>query len=186
MTGYDDELDHILDTAMSGILAKLDYTFDPGAGLADIYARSIRNGPYPAPPLAGRDGTGSSRLEEACGQIDLLTAWLDDLIRSADQDALGGSSFLELARDNLVQLRAGLASRTTARPEAQQLTSDIQDQLAHADRILRSRHATTLDHLASNNSRREGSLTDQVRVMREMVIRLYEPDGRDLSLMPTR
>ncbi len=186
MTGYDDELDHILDTAMSGILAKLDYTFDPGAGLADIYARSIRNGPYPAPAVPGRDGTGSSRLEEVCGQIDLLTAWLDHLIQSGEQDAFGGSSFLELARDNLVQLRAGLASRTTARPEAQQLTNDIQDQLAQTDRILRSQHATTLDHLASNNSRREGSLTDLLRVMREMVIRLYEPDGRDFSLMPTR
>jgi hypothetical protein len=185
MTGYD-ELDDVLDTAMSGILAKLDATFDADAGLADIRARSTMSGPYPARARPGRHGTGSSRLEEVCGQIDLVTAWLDDLIRWGEHEAFGGSSFLELARDNLVQLRAGLASRTTARPEAQQLTSDIQHQLAQADQILRSQHATTLDRLASNHSLGEGSLTDQVRVMREMVIRLYEPDGRDLSLMPTR
>jgi hypothetical protein len=184
--GDDTELDRVLDTAMSGILAKLEAGFNPGAGLADIYARSTRRGSSMAPAVPGGDSSGSSRLAEVCDQIDLLTAWLADIILSGQQDPFGGSSFLELARDNLVQLRAGLASRTMARPEAQQLTSDIQNQLSHADRILRSQHATTLDHLASETTSREGALTDQARVARDMVIRLYEPDGHDLRLTPAR
>jgi hypothetical protein len=178
MTGYDDELDRVLDTAMNGILAKLEAALDPDTGLADVYARSAQGRPGAAAP-----GSGSSRLEEACGQIDLIAAWLEDLIESGQENPLGGSSFLELARDNLVQLRAGLASRNMARPEARQLTTDIGSQLGQADRIIRSQQATTLDDVASSRTSRTGSLTGQVQAMREVIARLYEPD---LSLAPAR
>jgi hypothetical protein len=192
--GHDDAaLDNILDTAMNGILAKLEAAFDPGAGLADIYARNAATpyGPRPAFPAQAeprRESTGSTRLEEACDQIDLLTAWLADLIRSGQRAPLGGSSYLELARDNLVQLRAGLGNRTMARPEAQRLTADISAQAGHADHILRSQHTTTLDHLASQSpsSSGDGTLTDQVRALREMVTRLYAPAGHDPSPVPAR
>ena len=190
--GHDDAaLDNLVDAAMSGILAKLEADFDPDAGLADIYARdgATHTGPrhvFPPPAEPRRESTGSSRLEEACDQIDLLTAWLGDLIRAGQRAPLGGSSYLELARDSLVQLRAGLGNRTMARPEAQRLTADISNQLGRADQILRSRHATTLDHLASQSPSSSGGdvLTDQVRVLREMVIRLYAPAGPDPSLRP--
>lgn len=193
MTGHqppdprgDAELDRVLGTAMSSILAKLEAGFRPGAGLADIYARSARGRHSMTPEVPGGDSSGSSPLAEACDQIDLLNAWLADIILSAEQNPVGGASFLELARDNLVELRAGLASRTMAKPEARRLTGDIQNQLSHADQILRSQHATTLDHLASENTSRDGALTEQARITREMVLRLYEPDGHDRCLAPAR
>jgi len=68
MTGHDNELDRALDTAMNGILAKLDAALDPDAGLADVYARSTCG----APAAPRRDSAGSSRLEDACSQIDHL------------------------------------------------------------------------------------------------------------------
>ena len=184
MTGYDDELDRILDATMSGILAKLEAALDHDAGLADVYARSTRGAPR-AQLAPGRDSTGSSRLEEACGQIDELAIWLADLVESGQDDPFAGSSFLELARDNLIELRAGLAARTMARPEAQRLSSGIRDLLGQADRILRSQPAT-LDQLARNRTGRTGSLTDQARAMHEMVARLYEPNEHDLSLTPAQ
>jgi hypothetical protein len=178
---------------MSGILAKLEAAFDPGAGLADIYARSTArhfagSPPYPgpsAPPATPAPGRGSSRLAAVCDQIDTLTAWLSGLLQSGQQDPFSGSSYLDLASDNLVQLRAGLASRTMTRHEAEQLTSDIQSQLSQADRLLRSQHGTTLDDMASGHDRRSESLTGQARVIREMVARLFEP-GHDLALTPVR
>ena len=183
--GYDDgALDDVIDAAMSGTLAKLEAAFSPDGGLADIYARSrlhpARPGQEPRP-----HGNRSSRLEQVCDQIDLITGLLADLIRSGQQVPFGGSSFVELARDALVQLRAGLASRTMARPEAQRLTTSIQNQLGQADQILRSRHATTLDHLANQISSL-GALTEHIDVLREMVVRLYAPDGNDRSLVPAR
>jgi hypothetical protein len=186
MSGHGNELDRVLDSAMNGILAKLNAALDPEAGLADVYARSARRGPGADTAVPGRDSTGSSRLEQACDQIDLTAAWLAGLIESGQRDPFAGSSFLELARDSLVQLRAGLAARNLARPEARQLTSDIQHQFVQADRILRTQQATTLDQLASTRTSRTGSLTDQVRAIRDMVARLYEPDGHDLTLAPTR
>lgn len=188
MTGYDDKLDHALGTAMSGILAELESAFDPDLGLADIYARSTRSKPYPARAVPGRDHAGSSRLAETCDQIDALTAWLADLIRSGQREPFGGASFVELARDNLVELRAGLAARIMTGPEAQRLATDIHNQLGQADQILRSQNATTLDHLAAASSRHQGAgaLTGQVQVMRQMITRLYEPDGHDLCLTPAR
>lgn len=192
--GYDDALDNVLDSAMSGILAKLEAAFDPDAGLAGIHARRAAPSPartasrplFPPPAPPRRESTGSSRLEEACDQIDLLAARLADITQAGHQAPLSGSSYLELARDNLVRLRAGLGNRTMARPEAQRLTSDIQNQLGQADQILRSRHATTLDDLASDSSSSVGTLTDQVRVLCEMVIRLYAPASHDPSLLPAR
>ena len=184
----DATLDDVIDAAMSGILAKLEAAFDSDAGLADIYSRSSATRPSrtaPTSQAAPRTG-GSSRLEDACDQIDQLTAWLAELLKSARQAPFGGSSFLELARDSLVELRAGLASRTMARPEAQRLTAAIDSQLAQADQILRSRHATTLDRLASRAPGASGALTGQAQLLRQMVTRLYEPDGDDLSLQPAR
>ena len=101
--GYDDaELGRVVNTAMSGILAKLEAAFDPAAGLADIHARRTAD---------------SSRLAAVCDQVDLLGAWLADVVRAGQRSPFAGSSYLDLARDNLVQLRAGLASRTMARPK---------------------------------------------------------------------
>ena len=174
-SGYGDaELDGVVSTAMSGILAKLEAAFDLAAGLADIYARRAAS------------TTGSSRLAAACDQIDLLNDWLANVVRSGQRDPIGGSSYLDLARDNLVQLRAGVASRTMTMHEARQLTRDIHDQLRQADRILRSLHGTTLDQLAGGHPRSGGTLTEQARAVREMVARLYEPGGHDLAFAPAR
>ena len=184
MTGYDDELDRILDAAMSGILAKLEAALDHDAGLADVYARSTRGRPDPSPAAPGRGSMGSSQLEQACDQIDKLAGWLSDLIESGQQDPFAGSSFLELARDNLTELRAGLAARTMTRPEARRLSGGMHEQLGQADQILRSRNGTTLDHLAESRSRRAGSLTGLALAVQDTVIRLYEPAPRDLTLTP--
>ena len=186
MTGYDSELDRVLDTAMNGILAKLGAALDHDTGLADVYARSARGRPDPGQAARGRDSADSRRLEEACDQIDELTAWLEDLIASGQQDPFAGSSFLELARDNLIELRSGLAARTMARPEARQLTADTLGQLDRADQILRAQHTTALDDLAASRTRRAGSLTGQARAVRDLVDRLYQPDPIDLSLTPAR
>jgi hypothetical protein len=195
--GYDGaELDEVIDGAMSGILAKLEAGFDPAAGLADIHARCGSSRPArrpggpvrPAAQVPGAESTGSSRLEEVCDQIDMLTAWLAELIGSAQQTPFAGSSFLELALDNLRQLRAGLASRTTARSEADRLTGEVQHHLRRADQILRSQHAYTLDDITRERSRHAAgeALTEQVQVMREMVTRLYAAAGHGSSLAPAR
>jgi hypothetical protein len=195
--GYDGaELDDVIDAAMSGMLAKLEAGFDPAAGLADIYGRcgSPRPARRPgapvrhAPQVRNADSTGSSRLEEVCDQIDMLSTSLDDLIRSAQQTPFAGSSFLELACDSLRQLRAGLASRTTARSEADRLTGEVQHHLGRADQILRSQHACSLDDIVRDRSRDAAlpgyALTGQVQVMREMVTRLYAAAGHGSSLVP--
>jgi hypothetical protein len=181
---YDDaELDRVLNAAMDGILAKLEAAFDPAAGLADIHARRTAAA---APAPSGPGGGGRNRLEEACDHIDQLTARIADLIESGRQTPFGGASFLELARDNLVQLRAGLANRTMLRPEAQQRTADAAGQLARTDQILRTRHGTTLDQIASQTPAHSGTITAQVQFLGQMVTRLYEPDGDNLSLQPAR
>ena len=66
MTGYQPNrprhdaagLDELIDSAMSGILAKLDPAFDPDAGLADIYARC---GTHPAGARPDSPGTDRPR-----------------------------------------------------------------------------------------------------------------------------
>jgi hypothetical protein len=107
-------------------------------------------------------------------------------MESGQRIPFGGSSFLELALDNLVRLRAGLANRTMLRPEAQRLTADARDQVARTDQILRTQHETTLDQLASQTKGRRGALTDQVQLLSQIVTRLYEPDGDDVSLQSDR
>jgi hypothetical protein len=179
----DAALDQVIDADMGRILAKLGAAFDPDAGLADIHAR--RAVPS-APGAPGPGGAGSRRLEEACDHIDQLTARLADLMESGQRIPFGGSSFLELALDNLVRLRAGLANRTMLRPEAQRLTADARDQVARTDQILRTQHETTLDQLASQTKGRRGALTDQVQLLSQIVTRLYEPDGDDVSLQSAR
>jgi hypothetical protein len=179
----DDELDRVLNAAMDGILAKLEAAFDPEAGLADIRSRRAAPAARVAP---GPGGPGSSRLEAACDHIDQLTAWLDGLIESSRRTPFRGSGFLELARDNLVQLRAGLANRTMLRPEAQRLTADAASHLAQTDQILRTQHGTTLNQLARQAKGSRGDLTGQVQLLSQMVARLYEPDSDDLSLQPAR
>jgi hypothetical protein len=175
-------LDNVIDAAMTGILAKLEAAFDPDAGLADIHARRAS----PAPVAPRPDGTGSSRLEQACDQIDLVTARLADVITPWQRAPFGGFSFLELARDNLVQLRAGLANRTMLRPEAQRLTADAASHLAQTDQILRTQHGTTLNQLARQAKGSRGDLTGQVQLLSQIIARLYEPDSDDLSLQPAR
>lgn len=190
----DTALDSVVDAAMSGILAKLEAALDHDAGLADVRARSAARQPGPsderpvpaAPAAPGPADSGSSRLEETCDQIDLVADRLAGLIASALRAPFGGASFLELARDSLIMLRVGLASRTLARDEAERLTADARDQLAQADQVLRSRHETTLDQLASQKAGPGTALTGQVQLLRQMVSRLYEHDGGHLSLQPAR
>ena len=48
-------LDELIDSSMSGILAKLESAFDPDAGLADIYARSGTHPAGASPDSPGND-----------------------------------------------------------------------------------------------------------------------------------
>lgn len=178
----DAALDQIIDAAMDAVLGKLEAAFDPEAGLADIHARRAAAAPAARSHQSGR--IGSSRLEQACDQVDLLTDWLADLIVVGQREPFAGSGFLELARDSLIELRAGLANRTMTRPEAQRLAADARGQIARTDQILRSRDATTLDRIAADKPGHSGALTDHLEVLRQMVTRLYEPDADEVSLQP--
>lgn len=195
--GYDiAALDRLVDSAMSGILTKLEAGFDPEAGLADIYDRSgagpqVCQPATPAEPASAQAQTAadaSARLQETCDQIDLLDAWLAAVIRSAQADPFGGAAFLEMTRPSLRQLRMGLANRTLARSEAERLADDVQHHLDQADQILRSGHAATLDDTMRERSGTSagsgGSFAGQMQALREMISRLFADAGRDLSLVP--
>ncbi len=104
---YDDtQLNHIIDTTMDDLLARLDANFDHAAGLADSYARAGASRPAPKPDWASI-GHDSSALAAACDQIDQLATRLAGIISSGRRAPIGGSAFLELAHDNLIQLRTG-------------------------------------------------------------------------------
>jgi hypothetical protein len=184
---HDTRLSHVIDTAMDGILLKLDAEFDAGAGLADIRARAEAarrvHSSSPAPPASATD---SSSVAAACHQIELLTDWLTDLVTAGQQSPFAGAAYIELARDRLIELRAELTGRSIDRPEAQRYLSEIQDQLGQADSILRSQLGTTLDHLAASSPGHDDTLTGQLHATAQTVIRLYAPDGHDQSLVPAR
>jgi hypothetical protein len=180
-------LDELIDSAMNGILTKLEAGFDPSAGLANIYARcGLTTGPDPAPEIA--EASFSARLQEVCDQIDMLDAWLAAVIGSARTVPFGGSAFVEMARPSLRQLRMGLANRTLARSEAEHLIDEVQGHLDQADRILRSQHASSLDQAVRERSTGtagpDGTLGGQIRVLQEMITRLYADIGQDPSLVP--
>jgi hypothetical protein len=186
-----------VDSAMSGILGKLDAGFDPAAGLADIYARSGAGqdarppADVPAAPVLPPGTTaGSSRLAEVCDQIDRIGAQLSDVIRSAGEAPFGGCSFLELARDALVQLRTGLSARSLSRPEAERLASQVQGEVSRADQVLRSRHACTLEDIIRARTSQPGwpggTLAGEMTAMREMILRLYAAEGHHSPLVPAR
>lgn len=188
-------LDTYLDSAMSGIVAKLEEGFDPEAGLADIYARcrvarpTIRPGTAAGSDRkAGHERIGSARLQEVCDLIDVIRTVLDTVNRSAHTAPFGGAAFLESARPVLIQLRVGLANRTTPKSEAERLAGAVQSYLESADAVLRSQHSSTLDDTVRA---RGGEAVDpafkmmgQMQALREMIVRLYADAGQDLSLVP--
>jgi hypothetical protein len=200
MTGHESDnydaaqLDALLDSAMSGMLAKLEAGFDANGELADIYARAgaYRGDLSDDTAMAAEKvpSAGSSRLAEVCHQIDVLSGRLAEITRSGQEAPFGGSSYLELARDSLMQLRTGLASRSASKNEAERLTGQVQRHLEQADQILRSQHAASLDELAAERTHRaagsQDTLADEIRVVREMVIRLFAGAGQGSSLVPAR
>jgi hypothetical protein len=190
------ELDELLGTAMEGMLAKLEAGFDPDAGLADIYAR-LTAAAYPrhvpAPVIPRREpepATSSQRLQEVCDQIDTLDACLSALIRSARNDPFAGGAFVEAARPVLLQLRLGLANRVLAREDAARLLGHVRNNFDETDRILRIQGSSSLDEVtrARLGSQAEfgGSVTEQMQVLAEMIMRLYEDAGYAASLEPAR
>ena len=207
MTGYQPEdadrpdydpadLDELLATAMGGMLAKLEAGFDPDAGLADIHARlAAADSPRrdPAPVIPRREpvpATSSHRLQEVCDQIDTLDACLSALIRSAHDDPFAGGAFVEAARPVLMQLRLGLAGRTLARDDAARILGHVRDSLDETDQILQAQDGSSLDEVirARLGSQAEfgGSLIEQMLVLAEMIMRLYEDAGYAASLEPAR
>jgi hypothetical protein len=180
-------LDELIDSAMNGILAKLEAGFDPNAGLANIYARcGVTTRPAPAPEVA--EPSFSARLQEVCDQIDLLDAWFAAVIDSARTAPFGGSAFVEMARPSLRQLRMGLANRTLARSDAEHLIGEVQGHLDQADHILRSQHASSLDEVMRERSSAVagsgGTVGGQIRVLQEMITRLFADIGQDPALVP--
>ena len=122
-----------------------------------------------------------------CDQIDRISAQLSDVIQSAREAPFGGCSFLELARDALVQLRTGLSARSLSRPEAERLASQVQGEVSRADEVLRSRHACTLEEIIrARTSQPGGTLAGELAVMREMILRLYAAEGHHSPLVPAR
>ncbi len=195
---YDDaELDELLATATDGMLAKLEAGFDRQAGLADIYARLERAGqPQPAPPapVTRRREPGpiadNQRLQEVCDRIDTLDACLDALIRAAQSAPLAGGAFVEAARPVLMQLRLGLAGRTLPREQAERILDLVRHNLEQADRILRDQQASSLDQAIRGKlgspAEFGGPVAGQLRLLGEMIARLYDDAGYAASLVPSR
>lgn len=188
-------LDAYLESAVSGIIAKLEEGFDPEAGLADIYARCGVTRPATRPDAAGdpdrtsgRQRAESARLQEVCDQIDAIRTLLDNVNRSARTAPFGGAAFLEAARPVLIQLRVGLANRTTPKSEAERLIGEVQSYLDRADAVLRSQHSSTLDDTVRERCGEAAepaiTMTGQMQALHEMIARLYADAGHDLSLAP--
>ena len=194
---YDDaELDELLATGMDMMLAKLEARFPPEEGLADIYARLAAIGP--PPPASTRvirhrepaPSIDNQRLQEVCDQIDTLDACLAAVIRTAQNAPFAGGAFVEAARPVLMQLRLGLANRVLAREEAERILGFVRHNLDETDRILRTQQTSSLDQVihARLGSHAEfgGPVTEQTRLLAEMITRLYEDAGYVASLEPAR
>jgi hypothetical protein len=127
-------------------------------------------------------------LQEVCDLIDVIRTILDTINRSARTAPFGGAAYLELARPVLIQLRVGLANRTTPKSEAERLAGDVQSYLESADAVLRSQHASTLDDtVRARGGEAVGpafTMMGQMQALREMIVRLYADAGQDLSLVP--
>jgi hypothetical protein len=193
---YDDaELDALLATAMDGMLGKLEAGFDPGAGLADVYARAgadplaAARAPAPARRRPGPAAT-SRRLQEACDQIDTLDAFLAAITRSTRNDPFAGAAFVEAARPVLLQLRMGLANRTLAREDATRLIGHVRHNLDEAERILQAQGASSLAEIArtrlGSDTEFGGSAAEQAQALAQVIMRLYEDAGYTVSLEPSR
>jgi hypothetical protein len=184
----DADLDDLLTRAMTGIGAKLDAGFDPAAGLADIYARSragtpsSRSGsqPDPSSPVTG-PAAGGSRLEEACGQIDVLRVVIAGAVRSGRDAPFPGSAYLDLAAGLLTELRTGLASRSMDRRRAEDLLARVRQHLDQAGRLLAAQ-GSSLDDLIRTAGAGPGlPVAELADLMHEMVLRLFPAPG-DRSL----
>lgn len=193
--GYDDaELDALIDTAMTGILAKLEAAFDVKAGLADVYARAgvtksdVEPVPAARPMRPHAPAEGRSRLQEVCDHIDMLEAYLATAVDAAQSNPFAGMAFLDAARPDLMHLRSGLANRTLPRTEAERLLDAVEHHIGQADQILRVQNATTLEdtlHTRLGGQADLGAtLTAHMRVLRDMVIRLYDDADTTTSLVP--
>lgn len=133
---------------------------------------------------------GNQRLQEVCDQIDTLDACLDALIRAARSAPLAGGAFVEAARPVLMQLRLGLAGRTLPREQAERILDLVRHNLEQADRILRDQQASSLDQAIRGKlgSQAEfgGPVAGQLRLLGEMIARLYDDAGYAASLVPSR
>jgi hypothetical protein len=194
---YDSEaLDELIDSAMGGILARLEAKYDHDAGLADVYARAAALRQSAGQGNPAETGTAlqqpaknaSARLQEICGHIDMIDSWLAAIVRAAQATPFGGAAFLDLARPTLMQLRLGLANRTLGKADAERLTSAFQHHLGEADRIVRSQHGAALDEIvreyATPPARSGGALSADIRTLEEMIKRLFADVGHDLTLVP--
>ena len=194
---YDDaELDELLATGMDMMLAKLETRFPPEEGLADIYARLAAIDP--PPPASTRvirhrepaPSIDNQRLQEVCDQIDTLDACLAAVIRTAQNAPFAGGAFVEAARPVLMQLRLGLANRVLAREEAERILGFVRHNLDETDRILRTQQTSLLDQVIHARLRSHaefgGPVTEQTRLLAEMITRLYEDVGYVASLEPAR
>ena len=194
LPGYDEQIDAILNRAMTGILTSLDSGFDPDAGLADIYARSrAATSPAsarPEQPVPARQAerpedqpaqTAATQLAAVCQHIDALDDCLAFIIRSAQAQPFPGIGYLEMARPVLAQLRRGLANRVLARNDAEQLVDNVQSIVGQADTIVRRQDGRTLAqaiHAAAGElAEFGGPLDDQLQSLHEKVMRLYADSG---------
>lgn len=120
----------------------------------------------------------------------MLDAWLAAVIRSGQARPFGGAAFLEMARPSLLRLRMGLANRTLGKGDATHLIGEGQHYLGQADRIIRSRHASTLDEVmrdrAAIPASSEGALDADMEVLETMIDRLFADADHDMALIPAR
>jgi hypothetical protein len=191
--GCDDaELDAMLDSAMSGIVTRLETSLDPETGLADVHARWRALYPRRHPPtLAEAHSAGSARqaasraLQQICDQIDVLDACLAAIGGSAGSRPFPGMTFLDMARPVLLQLRSGLANKVLARAEAEDLTGAVQQYLDRAHQVLQAQRATTLEEAVRQHAgdTEHGTLGGQVRGLQDKIAKLYASAGATGSLV---
>lgn len=199
LPSYDEQIDAILNRAMTGILTSLDSGFDPDAGLADIYARSrAATSPasaLPEQPASARQAerpedqpaqAAATQLAAVCQHIDALGDCLAFIITSAQAQPFPGIAYLEMARPVLAQLRRGLANRVLARNDAEQLVDNVQSIVGQADSIVRRQDGRTLAQAihatAGELAEFGGPLDDQLRSLHQKVIRLYADSGFAASI----
>lgn len=182
---YEDaELDRLLTTATKNMHAGLEATFDPDAGLADVFARAAalkgeqRQAATGAPQRHSRADhdtvMANSRLQDVCDRIDAYRARL----AAAGQTPVPGAAYLTAACNPLIQLRMGLAGRDLTKNAAQHLMSTVEEHIAMAERTERS------DLMRTDRPRFDNDLPAEAHTIREMVMRLYDSADDAAPLIP--